>query len=376
MSDAVLELACELIARPSITPQDQGCLDIIAARLQAIGFTTEPMPFSDVSNLWARRGESSPLLCFAGHTDVVPPGPPEQWTSPPFDPRVIDGKLYGRGSADMKGALAAMVCACERFFTEHPETSGSMAFLLTSDEEGRAIHGTRKVVEALVARGIRIDYCLLGEPSSDTRVGDTLRIGRRGSLNGHLQVNGLQGHVAFPEKAHNPIHDAARAISALAGAHWDQGNQDFPPTTFQFSNVQGGTGASNVIPGSVGLDFNFRYSPESDAEQLQTRCMRILDALALDYRLSWELSGEPFYCAESPLLAAAHEAVRQICEIQAATSTGGGTSDGRFIAPTGAAVVELGLCNDSIHKVNEHTPVEDLLKLSLVYERILELLLL
>jgi succinyl-diaminopimelate desuccinylase len=251
-----------------------------------------------------------------------------------------------------------------------------MAFLLTSDEEGRAVHGTRKVVEELVARGIRIDYCLLGEPSSHARVGDTLRIGRRGSLNGHLQVNGLQGHVAFPEKAHNPIHDAARAISALVGAHWDNGNQDFPPTTFQFSNVQGGTGASNVIPASVGLDFNFRYSPESTAEQLQERCIRILDALALDYQLSWELSGEPFYSAGTPLLAAAREAVSQVCEIQAVTSTGGGTSDGRFIAPTGAAVVELGLCNESIHKIDEHTPVEDLLKLSLVYERILELLLL
>jgi len=376
MSDAVLELACELIARPSITPQDQGCLDIIAARLQAIGFDIEPMPFSDVSNLWARRGDTSPLLCFAGHTDVVPPGPLDQWSCPPFAPKVLAGKLYGRGSADMKGALAAMVCACERFFAVHPETAGSMAFLLTSDEEGRAVHGTRKVVEELVARGIRIDYCLLGEPSSHARVGDTLRIGRRGSLNGHLQVNGLQGHVAFPEKAHNPIHDAARAISALVGAHWDNGNQDFPPTTFQFSNVQGGTGASNVIPASVGLDFNFRYSPESTAEQLQERCIRILDALALDYQLSWELSGEPFYSAGTPLLAAAREAVSQVCEIQAVTSTGGGTSDGRFIAPTGAAVVELGLCNESIHKIDEHTPVEDLLKLSLVYERILELLLL
>ena len=376
MSNAVLELACELIARPSITPQDQGCLDIIAARLKAIGFELEPMPFSDVRNLWARRGNSSPLLCFAGHTDVVPPGPLAQWTCPPFDPQVIEGKLYGRGSADMKGALAAMVCACERFFAEHPEVTRSMAFLLTSDEEGQAIHGTRKVVETLVARGIQIDYCLLGEPSSAARVGDTLRIGRRGSLNGCLQINGLQGHVAFPEKARNPIHDAARAISALAGAHWDNGNQDFPPTSFQFSNVQGGTGASNVIPATVELDFNFRYSPESSAEQLQTRCIRILDALALDYRLSWELSGEPFYSAASPLLAAAHAAVSQVCEIQAISSTGGGTSDGRFIAPTGAAVVELGLCNDSIHMVNEHTPVEDLLKLSLVYERILELLLL
>ena len=376
MSDAVLELACELIARPSITPQDQGCLDIIAARLQAIGFDIEPLPFSDVSNLWARRGDSSPMLCFAGHTDVVPPGPLDQWTCPPFDPQVLEGKLFGRGSADMKGALAAMVCACERFFAGHPEVTRSMAFLLTSDEEGRAVHGTRKVVETLVARGIKIDYCLVGEPSSAARVGDTLRIGRRGSLNGHLQVKGLQGHVAFPEKAHNPIHDAARAISALAGAHWDNGNRDFPPTSFQFSNIQGGTGASNVIPATVGLDFNFRYSPESDAEQLQARCIRILDALVLDYQLSWELSGEPFYSAGSPLLTAAQEAVSQVCEIQAASSTGGGTSDGRFIAPTGAAVVELGLCNDSIHKVNEHTPVEDLLKLSLVYERILELLLL
>jgi succinyl-diaminopimelate desuccinylase len=376
MSDAVLELACELIARPSITPQDQGCLDIIAARLKAIGFDIESMPFSDVSNLWARRGHSSPLLCFAGHTDVVPTGPPEQWTCPPFEPRVLEGKLYGRGSADMKGALAAMVCACERFFAGHPEVTRSMAFLLTSDEEGPAVDGTRKVVDTLVARGVQIDYCLLGEPSSTASVGDALRIGRRGSLNGRLQIKGLQGHVAFPEKAHNPIHDAARAISALAGVHWDNGNRDFPPTSFQFSNVRGGTGASNVIPATVELDFNFRYSPESSAEQLQARCIRILDTLALDYRLNWELSGEPFYNAENPLLTAVQEAVRQVCGIQAVCSTGGGTSDGRFIAPTGAAVVELGLCNDSIHKIDEHTPVEDLLKLSQVYERILELLLL
>lgn len=376
MGDAVLELACELINRPSVTPDDQGCLEIIARRLEAIGFETESMPFGDVSNLWARRGQNSPLLCFAGHTDVVPPGPRDQWRNDPFDARVHEGKLYGRGAADMKGALAAMVCACERFVADHPETRGSLAFLLTSDEEGLAIDGTRKVVETLQARGVDIDYCVVGEPSSARKLGDTLRIGRRGSLNGHLRIIGVQGHVAYPEKAHNPIHDAARAIAALATAHWDNGNRDFPPTTFQFSNVQGGTGASNVIPGNVGLDFNFRFSPESTVESLQQRCTLILDALALDYQISWELSGEPFYTAESPLLDAARKAIHQVCEISAETSTGGGTSDGRFIAPTGAAVVELGLLNQSIHQVNENTPVADLLELSNIYEGIMELLLL
>jgi succinyl-diaminopimelate desuccinylase len=376
MGDAVLELACELIALPSVTPRDQGCLDIIAARLATLGFENERMDHEQVSNLWARRGHATPLFCFAGHTDVVPPGPTDAWRNPPFDPRVLDGSLFGRGSADMKGALAAMVCACERFFADHPDARGSVAFLLTSDEEGPAVHGTRQVVENLEARGIKIDYCLVGEPSSAKHLGDTLRIGRRGSLNGRLRVQGVQGHVAYPEKAHNPIHDAAAAISALSSAHWDKGNQDFPATTFQFSNIQGGTGASNVIPGSVELDFNFRYSPETTAEQLQARCARILDALALDYQLSWELSGEPFYTPSSPLLDAASQAVNEICQRQPQTSTGGGTSDGRFIAPTGAAVVELGLLNESIHKVDEHTPVEDLLQLSQVYERILELLLL
>ncbi|MDH3401042.1 MAG: succinyl-diaminopimelate desuccinylase [Chromatiales bacterium] len=376
MGDAVLELACELINRPSVTPDDQGCLEIIADRLEAIGFEVEPMPFGQVSNLWARRGHNSPLLCFAGHTDVVPPGPRDQWRNDPFAAEVHEGKLFGRGAADMKGALAAMVCACERFFADHPETIGSLAFLLTSDEEGLAVDGTRKVVENLQARGLAIDYCVVGEPSSARQLGDTLRVGRRGSLNGHLKILGTQGHVAYPEEAHNPIHDAARAIAALTSAHWDNGNRDFPSTTFQFSNIQGGTGASNVIPGDVGLDFNFRFSPESTAESLQQRCTLILDALALDYQISWELSGQPFYTADSPLLEAARKAISEVCEISAETSTGGGTSDGRFIAPTGAAVVELGLLNQSIHQINENTPVADLLELSKIYERIMELLLL
>ena len=376
MGDAVLELACELINRPSVTPDDHGCMEIIAQRLQAIGFEIEAMPFGQVSNLWARQGHQSPLLCFAGHTDVVPSGPRARWRNDPFEAEVHEGRLYGRGAADMKGALAAMVCACERFFADHPQTRGSLAFLLTSDEEGPAVDGTRKVVETLQARGVAIDYCVVGEPSSTQVLGDILRIGRRGSLNGHLKIAGVQGHVAYPEKAHNPIHDAARAIAALATARWDSGNRDFPPTTFQFSNIQGGTGASNVIPGEVGLDFNFRYSPESSVESLQQRCTGILDALALDYQISWELSGEPFYTAESPLLDAARQAISEVCEISAETSTGGGTSDGRFIAPTGAAVVELGLLNHSIHQVNENTPVADLLELSKIYERIMELLLL
>lgn len=376
MGDAVLELACELINRPSVTPDDQGCLEIIADRLKTIGFEVEPMPFGEVSNLWARRGHNSPLLCFAGHTDVVPPGPRDQWRNDPFAAEVHEGKLFGRGAADMKGALAAMVCACERFFADHPETIGSLAFLLTSDEEGLAVDGTRKVVENLQARGVAIDYCVVGEPSSARQLGDTLRVGRRGSLNGHLKIVGTQGHVAYPEKAHNPIHDAASAIAALTTAHWDNGNRDFPSTTFQFSNIQGGTGASNVIPGDVALDFNFRFSPESSAESLQQRCTLILDALALDYQISWELSGQPFYTADSPLLEAARQAISEVCEISAETSTGGGTSDGRFIAPAGAAVVELGLLNQSIHQINENTPVADLLELSKIYERIMELLLL
>ena len=376
MGDAVLELACELINRPSVTPDDQGCLEIIADRLKTIGFEVEPMPFGEVSNLWARRGHNSPLLCFAGHTDVVPPGPRDQWRNDPFAAEVHEGKLFGRGAADMKGALAAMVCACERFFADHPETIGSLAFLLTSDEEGLAVDGTRKVVENLQARGVAIDYCVVGEPSSARQLGDTLRVGRRGSLNGHLKIVGTQGHVAYPEKAHNPIHDAASAITALTTAHWDNGNRDFPPTSFQFSNIRGGTGASNVIPGDVALDFNFRFSPESSAESLQQRCTLILDALALDYQISWELSGQPFYTADSPLLEAARRAISEVCEISAETSTGGGTSDGRFIAPAGAAVVELGLLNQSIHQINENTPVADLLELSKIYERIMELLLL
>jgi len=375
-ASGVLELACALIERPSVTPSDQGCQEIIGSRLNALGFSVESLPFGQVRNLWARRGEAGPLVCFAGHTDVVPPGPEQAWTSPPFSPTVREGHLFGRGSADMKGALAAMVCACERFFDKYPSAPGSVAFLVTSDEEGPALEGTRKVVETLQARGVHIDYCVVGEPTSDQVLGDTLRIGRRGSLNGRLEIRGKQGHVAYPHKARNPIHDAGRVIQALCGRHWDQGNRDFPATSFQISSINAGTGASNVIPGSLTLDFNFRYSPESDANSLQAAVASLLDQLEIQYGISWEPAGLPFYTSGGPLIEAARQAVREIKSIEPEKSTGGGTSDGRYIAPTGAAVVELGLLNRSIHQVDENTPVQDLDELCAIYGRTLEILLL
>ncbi len=370
-----LELARALIRRPSVTPEDAGCQTLLAERLERLGFRIEPMPFGEVRNLWARRGEEGPLFCFAGHTDVVPPGPPEAWDSPPFEPAVRDGLLFGRGAADMKGSLAAMLTATERFLARHPDHAGSLAWLLTSDEEGPAVEGTVKVVERLEARGEKIDWCLVGEPSSGERLGDTIKNGRRGSLNGRLVVKGIQGHVAYPHLARNPVHQALPALAELAAAEWDRGNDFFPPTSFQISNLHAGTGATNVIPGELEVLFNFRYSTENTAESLKGRTEEILRAHGLEYEIEWSLSGEPFLTPAGELVEAAVAAVREVTGLEPALSTSGGTSDGRFIAPTGAQVIELGPRNATIHKVNEAVGVEELEKLSRIYERLLERLL-
>jgi len=370
-----LELAKALINRPSVTPDDAACQAIVAARLRKLGFTIEAMMFGEVENLWARRGQARPLLAFAGHTDVVPPGPRDAWTSDPFVPEVRDGMLYGRGAADMKSSIAAMVVAVERFVARHPDHRGSIAFLLTSDEEGPAVDGTVKVIEKLERRGEKIDWCLVGEPSSEDRLGDVVKNGRRGSLNGVLKVKGTQGHVAYPHLARNPIHAVAPALAELTRIEWDRGNEHFPPTGFQISNINGGTGAENVIPGSVEVQFNFRFSTEQTAESLQARVEDVLRRHELDYALSWRLSGNPFLTPAGQLVDAAREAIREVTGVETQLSTGGGTSDGRFIAPTGAQVLELGPVNRSIHKVDECIAVTDLDALTDVYERILGMLL-
>jgi succinyl-diaminopimelate desuccinylase len=372
---ATLELAKDLISRTSVTPHDGGCQALMSARLSAIGFTCEALAFGEVSNLWARRGDAAPLLVFAGHTDVVPPGPAEHWLSDPFTPTLRDGLLYGRGAADMKGSLAAMVTACESFVARHPGHGGSIGFLITSDEEGPAVDGTVKVVEHLNARGERIDLCLVGEPSSRERLGDVVKNGRRGSLNGRLTVRGRQGHVAYPQLAANPIHLAAPALAELAAIEWDRGNEFFPPTSFQVSNIQAGTGAENVIPGELQVLFNLRYSTELDSPTIRSRVHAVLDRHRLDYRLDWRLSGEPFLTPAGELVAAARTAIREIAGVETELSTSGGTSDGRFIAPTGAQVLELGPLNATIHQVNECVSVDDLDRLSAMYSRILEQLL-
>jgi succinyl-diaminopimelate desuccinylase len=373
--DPTLELACELIRRPSVTPDDRGCQQLLADRLQPLGFQVEHLRFGEVDNLWARRGDDTPLLVFAGHTDVVPPGPPEQWESDPFEPVIRDGVLYGRGAADMKSSLAAMVTACERFIATNPGHRGSLGFLITSDEEGPAVDGTVRVVEHLQARSEHIDYCLVGEPSSEQELGDIAKNGRRGSLNGRLRIRGQQGHVAYPQLAENPIHRAAPALAELVGEQWDQGNEFFPPTTFQISNISGGTGAENVIPGELELMFNLRFSTESSAASLRSRVESILDRHRLDYDLQWKLSGEPFLTPAGALVDAASEAIREITGRPTRLSTAGGTSDGRFIAPTGSQVLELGPINATIHKVNECVPAGSVEQLSVIYERILEILL-
>lgn len=370
-----LELAKALISRPSVTPDDAACQAIVAARLRKLGFAIEAMMFGEVENLWARRGRARPLLAFAGHTDVVPPGPREAWTSDPFVPDVRDGVLYGRGAADMKSSIAAMLVAVERFVARHPDHRGSIAFLLTSDEEGPAVDGTVKVIEKLEQRGEKIDWCLVGEPSSESRLGDVLKNGRRGSLNGVLKVKGIQGHVAYPHLARNPIHAVAPALAELARIEWDRGNEHFPPTGFQISNINGGTGAENVIPGSVEVLFNFRFSTEQTAEGLQARVEDVLRRHDLDYELAWRLSGDPFLTPAGQLVDAARVAIREVTGVEAQLSTGGGTSDGRFIAPTGAQVLEVGPVNRTIHKIDECIAVADLEALTDIYERILRNLL-
>jgi succinyl-diaminopimelate desuccinylase len=374
MSDT-LQLANDLIGRASVTPEDAGCQELMRDRLAAIGFECQDLPFDDVSNFWARRGNRAPLLAFAGHTDVVPPGPSQEWHSDPFTPQVREGLLYGRGAADMKGSLAAMVTACEAFVAEHPEHKGSIGFLITSDEEGPAVNGTVKVIEWLQERGERIDWCLVGEPSSNRRVGDVIKNGRRGSLNGKLSVRGKQGHVAYPHLAANPVHLAAPALAELAAIEWDQGNAHFPPTSFQISNLHAGTGAENVIPGELQVMFNLRYSTALTEQQIRARIEALLDRHGLDYTLQWRLSGQPFLTPAGELVDAARAAIREVAHIDAELSTSGGTSDGRFIAPTGAQVLELGPINATIHQVNECVAVTALDELAEMYRRILEKLL-
>lgn len=368
----MLGLACELIARPSVSPNDAGCQEVLLARLRALGFHIERLRFNRTDNLWARRGGERPLLVFAGHTDVVPPGSLDQWLTPPFEPAVRSGVLYGRGAADMKGSLAAMITACEAFVHDHPDHSGSLGFLVTSDEEGDAADGTVRVMETLEARQEKIDFCVVGEPSSAHRLGDTIRIGRRGSLTGRLRVRGIQGHVAYPDAARNPIHDFAAAAAQLCREVWDAGDESFPPTSFQLSNVHAGSGASNVVPGRLEASFNFRYSPSVTETALRQRVQAILDHHGVDYELTWRAQGAPFVTSSGALREATLAAVEDVTGLRAALSTAGGTSDGRFIAPTGAQVVEVGPVNATIHKVNECVRVADLKQLVRIYRGIME----
>jgi succinyl-diaminopimelate desuccinylase len=376
MTLSTLDLCQQLIRRDSISPVDKGCQTLLCAELETLGFAIEQMPFGDVSNFWARRGQSGPLLCFAGHTDVVPAGDPAHWQSAPFEPTIKDGKLYGRGSADMKGSLAAMVTACRRFIAAHPDHQGSIAFLITSDEESVAIDGTKRVIETLEGRGEKITWCVVGEPSSTTRTGDVLRNGRRGSLNGTLTVRGQLGHVAYPHLATNPIHAFLPALTELAAVEWDRGNAYFPPTSFQISNLHSGTGANNVIPGTMEALFNFRFCTEVTEAELRARVEAIFDKHYRDYSVVWQLSGQPFLTGEGALVNAVKDSVREVMGFETELSTGGGTSDGRFIAPTGAEVVELGPVNATIHKVDEHVALEELDNLEALYQRVLEKLLL
>ncbi len=366
-----LELSRALIERPSVTPDDYGCQQLLAARLQPLGFVIEHLRFGEVDNLWARRGNRKPLFVFAGHTDVVPPGPLHEWTSAPFKAVVRDGCLYGRGAADMKGSIAAMVTACERFIAGHADHSGSIGFLITSDEEGPSVNGTVKVVEVLTSRHEQIDWCLIGEPSCQQTIGDTIKNGRRGSLNGLLEIRGKQGHVAYPQLADNPIHRAAPALAELVAVEWDAGNEFFPPTTFQISNITAGSGTENVIPGRLNIMFNLRFSTASTADSIRSRIDEILTRHGLDYEITWKLSGAPFLTPAGELVDAARAAIQSTVGIETLLSTSGGTSDGRFIAPTGAQVVELGPVNATIHQINECVNAAELDKLTVIYEKIL-----
>jgi len=371
-----LELAKALIEKESVTPEDMQCQELMGDILAPLGFNLETMWFEEVVNLWARKGTEKPLVCFAGHTDVVPTGPHENWTYPPFEPTVVDGMLYGRGAADMKGSIAAFLTATERFVKNHPNHKGSIAYLITADEEGPSVNGTVKVIETLEARNEKIDMCLVGEPSSTKECGDVIKNGRRGSLGAVMTVKGIQGHVAYPHLAKNPIHLVAPALADMAAEEWDQGNEFFPATSFQISNINGGTGATNVIPGEVQIIFNFRFSTELTQDDLKRRTHAIMDKYGFDYEIDWKLSGQPFLTDEGSLVDATVEAIKHVTNIDTELSTAGGTSDGRFIAPTGAQVVELGPINATIHQVNEHVSVDDLEKLTDIYERILENLLL
>lgn len=370
-----LDLAIDLVSRDSTTPEDAGCQELMASRLAPLGFNIENLRFHDVNNMWARKGKSGPVFCFAGHTDVVPTGPIEQWQSHPFKPEIRNGLLYARGTADMKGSLAAMITATENFIARHPDHNGSIAFLITSDEEGPSINGTVKVVETLEARNEKIDYCLVGEPSSTKQVGDVVKNGRRGSLGAVARFKGIQGHVAYPHLAKNPIHMIAPMLDELTRIQWDQGNDFFPPTTFQISNINAGTGATNVIPGTVEMVFNFRFSTETTEEKLRQQVEALFSRHELDYEIEWTLSGNPFLTPEGALVEAAQKAIREVAGFDTELSTAGGTSDGRFIAPTGAQVLELGPLNKTIHQIDECVSVEDLNKLSEMYEKILENLL-
>lgn len=370
-----LSLTKALIERPSITPSDEGCQTLIAERLKKMGFKIYPLPFENVENLFAIRGDSAPIFAFAGHTDVVPTGPIQKWKSPPFTPHIENGFLFGRGAADMKGSVAAFVVAFENFLEKYPNHAGSLAIILTSDEEGPAHHGTQKVMEHLKKQGIFLDYCIVGEPSAEKKLGDTLKIGRRGSMSGKLKVHGIQGHIAYPHKALNPIHLTMKPLLALVQKIWDEGNAFFPPTSFQISNLSAGTGAGNVIPGHLECDFNFRFSNDQTAENLQMIVHGILDEHELNYDIHWEVSGQPFLAPRGALLSATIEAIEETQKIRPNLKTDGGTSDARFIAPMGGEVIELGPCNASIHQINECVGLNELDELTLLYEKILEKLL-
>jgi len=373
-NDAIA-LTKELIEKQSVTPADDGCQPLMAERLSRIGFTCESLPAEEVLNLWAMRGNEGPLLVFAGHTDVVPPGPLEYWDSDPFTPTERDGFLFGRGAADMKSSLAAMIVATESFIGKHRNHKGRIGFLITADEEGPAIYGTRHVVDTLMARGESIDWCVVGEPSSTSKLGDTIKNGRRGSINATLTIKGKQGHVAYPHLADNPMHKAFEVLQRLSALDWDQGNDFFDPTQLQFSNIQSGTGATNVIPGELTAIFNLRFSTEITADGIKEKCQAVLDDSGVDYEIDWQLSGNPFLTEPGELVQAAIQSISDITGINTKLSTGGGTSDGRFIAQMGGQIIELGVINESIHQRNEHVLISDIPKLAAIYEGILTYLL-
>lgn len=373
-TDAIA-LTKQLIEKQSVTPADDGCQPLMAERLSNIGFTCESLPAEEVLNLWATRGEKGPLLVFAGHTDVVPPGPLEHWDSDPFTPTERDGFLFGRGAADMKSSLAAMIVATESFVAQHPTHKGRIGFLITADEEGPAVYGTRHVVDTLMARGESIDWCVVGEPSSTSRLGDTIKNGRRGSINATLTIKGKQGHVAYPHLADNPMHKAFEVLQRLSALEWDQGNDFFDPTQLQFSNIQSGTGATNVIPGELTAIFNLRFSTEITADGIKEKCQAVLDESGVDYEIDWQLSGNPFLTEPGELVEAATKSIVDVTGVDTVLSTGGGTSDGRFIAKMGGQIIELGVINESIHQRNEHVLISDIPKLAAIYEEILTQLL-